>query len=100
VITEALASSDMLITTGGVSEGEADCLRLFYEQNKDAFQVLFNRVNVKPGKPVTCAVRHGTHEVVFSLPGNPVSGGLLDYFKYARAPSFGFLNQVFRSPVQ
>lgn len=78
-IAHAFETVDVVITTGGVSVGAADCVRLLLLQNSADFTVLFDRVNVKPGKPVTCAVRHASHDddsppqVMFCLPGNPVS---------------------------
>lgn len=60
---------DLLVTTGGVSVGDRDCV-------KDAIvelggQVLFWKINVKPGKPVAFAVLNG--KPIIALPGNPVA---------------------------
>ncbi|KAH9259304.1 hypothetical protein BASA81_002347 [Batrachochytrium salamandrivorans] len=77
VIAQAFETVDLVITTGGVSVGAADCVRLLLLQNSVEFTVLFDRVNTKPGKPVTCAIRHdhasAKPQVMFCLPGNPVS---------------------------
>ncbi len=64
----AAASADMLITSGGVSVGEAD----FVKETLQALgQVNFWKVAMKPGKPL--AFGHLGNTVFFGLPGNPVS---------------------------
>ena len=60
---------DLLITTGGVSVGDRDCV-------KDAIvasggEIKFWKVYMKPGKPVAFAILEG--KPVFALPGNPVA---------------------------
>jgi molybdopterin molybdotransferase len=69
VLERALAECDVVVSSGGVSVGEHDCV-------KDAFvaaggEVNFWRVAIKPGKPLVFG-RHGT-KIFFGLPGNPVS---------------------------
>jgi molybdopterin molybdotransferase len=69
---EAIAGGlehDVLVTSGGVSVGPHDLVRLV-EQELGVEEVLW-RVAVKPGKPVSFGVRDST--LVFGLPGNPVS---------------------------
>ena len=69
-LKKALAVSDAVITSGGVSVGPKD----FTPQIVDSLGepgVLVSGVAVKPGKPVTFAVVDG--KPVFSLPGNPTS---------------------------
>lgn len=60
---------DVLITTGAVSKGERDFIRRTINQFG---QVHVERLFMKPGKPCICATVQNT--LVFSLPGNPVSG--------------------------
>ena len=60
---------DLLITTGGVSVGDRDCV-------KEAIvslggEIKFWKVHMKPGKPVAFAILEG--KPVFALPGNPVA---------------------------
>ncbi|KAJ3068082.1 hypothetical protein HDU98_008766 [Podochytrium sp. JEL0797] len=68
----------VIITTGGVSMGEADLMKGVLERRLGA-QIWFGRVLMKPGKPTTFATvrKEGAGEggvkLVFSLPGNPVS---------------------------
>lgn len=64
-----LGQSDLVVLTGGVSEGDRDFV-------PDALRALdlivhFDRVAVQPGKPTLFAT--GPRGVVFALPGNPVS---------------------------
>ncbi|KAJ3107530.1 hypothetical protein HDU97_003835 [Phlyctochytrium planicorne] len=72
---KALSVADVIITTGGVSMGEADLVKPVLERALGA-TVWFGRVRLKPGKPTTFAtvpVENGSEKLVFSLPGNPVS---------------------------
>jgi molybdopterin molybdotransferase len=60
--------ADVLITSGGVSVGEAD----FVKQTLDRLgQVDFWKIAMKPGKPL--AFGSVNNAVFFGLPGNPVS---------------------------
>ncbi len=63
------ADADIVISSGGVSAGEADYLpRLLAEIGK----VHFWKVRIKPGMPFLCG--SVGRALVFALPGNPVSG--------------------------
>jgi len=66
---ESAASSDIVITSGGVSVGEFD----YVKAALDALgaELDFWRVSMKPGKPVVFAKLGATP--FFGLPGNPVS---------------------------
>jgi len=59
---------DFLISSGGVSMGEKDYIKIFLEKNGD---IIFGRLNMKPGKPTTFGKYKNL--TVFGLPGNPVS---------------------------
>ncbi|NOQ30998.1 MAG: molybdopterin molybdenumtransferase MoeA [Helicobacteraceae bacterium] len=64
-----LLDSDLIITSGGVSVGEADF-------TKDAFrsvgcEILFDKIDIKPGKPTTFGFIDSTY--VLNLPGNPLA---------------------------
>ena len=67
-IREGLAA-DMLITTGGVSVGDRDCVKESIVSLGG--KLLFWKVNMKPGKPVAFAMLQ--EKPVFALPGNPVA---------------------------
>jgi molybdenum cofactor synthesis domain-containing protein len=69
-IEEAAHTSDVVITSGGVSVGVYDFTKLaLKELGAESF---FERVALRPGKPTVFArLPNGT--LVFGLPGNPVS---------------------------
>lgn len=67
-ISEGL-KADALITSAGVSTGDRDFVRAVLEEL--GVKPVFWKVDIKPGRPTTFAMREGTP--VFSLPGNPVS---------------------------
>lgn len=69
IIDKAVNENDLVILTGGVSMGDFDFVPAVMK--KAGIRILFDRVNVQPGKPTT----FGIHEksIVFGLPGNPVS---------------------------
>ncbi|MEA5114229.1 MAG: gephyrin-like molybdotransferase Glp [Geobacteraceae bacterium] len=60
---------DLLITTGGVSVGDKDYVKEVIAELGG--EILFWKVNMKPGKPVAFAIVQG--KPVFALPGNPVA---------------------------
>jgi molybdopterin molybdotransferase len=68
-IEHALATCDVVLLTGGVSEGDFDYVPACLEEL--GAEILFHHVAVKPGKP-TLFARRGDR-FVFGLPGNPVS---------------------------
>jgi molybdopterin molybdotransferase len=67
-IREAVAGHDLVLTTGGVSTGEADHVRTVVEK---IGRLVFWRVGIKPGRPVAMGVVDGA--AVAGLPGNPVA---------------------------
>ncbi|MAT39648.1 MAG: hypothetical protein CL946_08585 [Ectothiorhodospiraceae bacterium] len=68
-VAHAIANSDVVITSGGISVGEYDYLReAFHAAN---VRERFWKVAQKPGKPVYFGTRGS--KLVFGLPGNPVS---------------------------
>ncbi len=78
-LEEALRWADMVITTGGVSVGDADLV-------KEAFQalgaeILFWRVQMKPGTPIAVAYYQG--KLLFGLSGNPAAA-YITFEKFVR----------------
>ena len=67
-LTEASQDTDLVITSGGVSVGEEDYVRIALEQ---LGQLNMWRVKIKPGKPLAFGMVGDT--AFFGLPGNPVS---------------------------
>ena len=69
MIREALLAGDLLVTTGGVSVGDKDFVKEAIRELGG--EILFWKVNMKPGKPVAFAILDG--KPIFALPGNPVA---------------------------
>ena len=65
---EAASRADMIITSGGVSVGEADYIKEILEK---LGQVNFWKVAIKPGRPLAFGKVDDAY--FFGLPGNPVS---------------------------
>ena len=65
---EAAAAADVVITSGGVSVGEADFVRDLLAK---LGEVLFWKIAMKPGRPLAYGRIGGAH--FFGLPGNPVA---------------------------
>lgn len=61
--------SDVLLITGGVSMGDHDYVKDVFDEL--GFDILFDKVAIKPGKPTVFAKKD--KKVIFGLPGNPVS---------------------------
>jgi putative molybdopterin biosynthesis protein len=72
----ALASSDMVITSGGVSVGPRDYTPQIVDSLGKPGIVVYG-IAVKPGKPTT--VGFAGDKPVFSLPGHPTSALLIFY---------------------
>lgn len=69
----AALDSDLIITSGGVSVGDAD-------YTKEAFSAfdyegIFEKIEIKPGKPTTFGRINNTY--VLNLPGNPLAAALI-----------------------
>ncbi len=74
----AAASADVVITSGGVSVGEAD----FVKQLLDKLgEVLFWKIAMKPGRPLAYGKVGAAH--FFGLPGNPVSV-MVTFYEFVR----------------
>jgi len=73
-ITAAADSHDLVLTSGGVSTGEADYVRGVIES---IGRIVFWRVAIKPGRPVAMGVIAGSKSdegaAFVGLPGNPVA---------------------------
>lgn len=60
---------DVIITTGGISMGDADFVGQAFLEN--GLETAFHGVNVKPGRPIMMGKMQNT--VVMCLPGNPLT---------------------------
>jgi len=68
-ISESLASSDLVLTTGGVSIGDYDLVPEIVSELGG--ELIFHKVRMKPGKPLLAA-RFGS-KLLIGLPGNPLA---------------------------
>ena len=75
---DAADRADAIITSGGVSVGEADFVK---ETLEKLGSMSFWKIAMKPGRPVTFG--HINEAVFFGLPGNPVSV-MVTFFQFVR----------------
>lgn len=67
-LQQAVAQADVIVTSGGVSVGDADYVKTAVNE---LGQISLWKINVKPGKPL--AFGHINGKPFVGLPGNPVS---------------------------
>jgi len=77
-LQEASEIADVILTSGGVSVGEADFVTEALEQ---LGEVQFWKVAMKPGKPLAVGTIGKAH--FFGLPGNPVSA-MATYYQFVQ----------------
>lgn len=70
-----LKSYDVVITTGGISMGDADFVAEAFITN--GLEVFFHGVNVKPGRPTMMGMMDNTY--VMAMPGNPLTALINTY---------------------
>jgi molybdopterin molybdotransferase len=75
---EAAANADVVITSGGVSVGEADFVKTMLTR---LGEVVFWKIAMKPGRPLAYGRIEGAH--FFGLPGNPVSV-MVTFYQFVR----------------
>jgi molybdopterin molybdotransferase len=74
----AAATADVVITSGGVSVGEADYVKALLDK---LGEVLFWKIAMKPGRPLAYGRIGAAH--FFGLPGNPVSV-MVTFYEFVR----------------
>jgi molybdopterin molybdotransferase len=74
----AAASADVVITSGGVSVGEADYVKQLMDR---LGEVVFWKIAMKPGRPLAYGRIGDAH--FFGLPGNPVSV-MVTFYQFVR----------------
>jgi len=74
----AAAAADVVITSGGVSVGEADIVRTLLDK---VGEVLFWKIAMKPGRPLAYGRIGNAH--FFGLPGNPVAV-MVTFYEFVR----------------
>jgi molybdopterin molybdotransferase len=75
---DAAASADVVITSGGVSVGEADYVKQLMDR---LGEVVFWKIAMKPGRPLAYGRIGDAH--FFGLPGNPVSV-MVTFYQFVR----------------
>jgi molybdopterin molybdotransferase len=90
---EAARNADVIVTSGGVSVGEAD----YVKETLDALgRVSFWQIAMKPGRPL--AFGHVKDAVFFGLPGNPVSV-MVTFYQFVGPALRRMMGQSDISPV-
>lgn len=74
----ASKQADVVLTSGGVSVGEADYMKLLLAKHG---QVVFWKIAMKPGRPLAYGKIGGAH--YFGLPGNPVAV-MVTFYQFVR----------------
>lgn len=74
----AAKNSDVILTSGGVSVGEADYMKQLLQK---LGQVLFWKIAMKPGRPLAFGKIGNAH--YFGLPGNPVAV-MVTFYQFVR----------------
>ncbi|GAB4297536.1 MAG: molybdopterin molybdotransferase MoeA [Myxococcota bacterium] len=74
---ETASKNDIVVLTGGVSEGKYDLVP--QALSKLGAELIFHKVKQKPGKPLLFAKKGRT--LFFGLPGNPLAS-LFSFYKY------------------
>ena len=76
-LTDALANSDILILSGGVSMGKFDFIPAVLKELE--VEEVFHKITQRPGKPMWFGAQGD--KTVFALPGNPVST-IISFHRY------------------
>ena len=90
---DAAAASDVVITSGGVSVGEADFVKPMLER---LGEVLFWKIAMKPGRPLAYGRIGSAH--FFGLPGNPVAV-MVTFYQFVRDALFVLQGRTDAAPV-
>ncbi|MFC7205137.1 molybdopterin molybdotransferase MoeA [Haloferax namakaokahaiae] len=73
-IAELAREHDVVVTTGGTSVGDKDYV---VRALADLGEVLFHRVQLRPGKPIAVARLPDYDAVAFAIPGKPIGAHLV-----------------------
>jgi molybdopterin molybdotransferase len=90
---EAARAADVVITSGGVSVGEADFVKQILQRLGD---VLFWKIAMKPGRPLAYGKIGSAH--FFGLPGNPVSA-MVTFYQFVRQALLILMGAVNPQPL-
>jgi molybdopterin molybdotransferase len=86
-LLNAAAQADVIITSGGVSVGEADYMKVLLSKHG---QVMFWKIAMKPGRPLAYGKVGNAH--YFGLPGNPVAV-MVTFYQFVREALLTLMGQ-------
>ncbi|NOT66011.1 MAG: molybdopterin molybdotransferase MoeA [Methylotenera sp.] len=89
----AANQADVVITSGGVSVGEADYMKLLLAKHG---QVMFWKIAMKPGRPLAYGKVGQAH--YFGLPGNPVAV-MVTFYQFVREALLALMGQPRPAPL-
>jgi molybdopterin molybdotransferase len=92
-LQDAAACADVILTSGGVSVGEADYMKQLLTE---LGQVVFWKIAMKPGRPLAYGKIGDAH--YFGLPGNPVSV-MVTFYQFVRDAMLVLMGQPNPVPV-
>jgi molybdopterin molybdotransferase len=90
---QASLAADVVITSGGVSVGEADFVKQILQR---LGQVLFWKIAMKPGRPLAYGKIGDAH--FFGLPGNPVAV-MVTFYQFVREALLALQGQTEIRPL-
>lgn len=95
---EAANVADAIITSGGVSVGEADYTRAMMKKlGADSGGVAFWRIAMRPGRPMAVGRIGAKSSVLFGLPGNPVAV-MVTFLAFVRPALLRMMGSTASSP--
>lgn len=92
-LIEASSQADVILTSGGVSVGEADYMKQLLEK---LGQVVFWKIAMKPGRPLAYGKVGNAH--YFGLPGNPVAV-MVTFYQFVREAMLVLMGQPDPEPL-
>ena len=87
-LLNAAAQADVVITSGGVSVGEADYMKQLLSRHG---QVMFWKIAMKPGRPLAYGKIGKAH--YFGLPGNPVAV-MVTFYQFVRGALLSLMGEA------
>jgi molybdopterin molybdotransferase len=92
-LLNAATQADVIITSGGVSVGEADYMKELLSKHG---QVMFWKIAMKPGRPLAYGKVGNAH--YFGLPGNPVAV-MVTFYQFVREALLTLMGQPTINPL-
>jgi molybdopterin molybdotransferase len=92
-LLNAATQADVIITSGGVSVGEADYMKELLSKHG---QVMFWKIAMKPGRPLAYGKVGDAH--YFGLPGNPVAV-MVTFYQFVREALLTLMGQPATNPL-